>query len=205
MAPTAALTAQPIPNRFPVRETADLLAELCRRQDEGEPVTEMFLAVFKAVATDHARSVDAARTLATFLDGRAALSKQARDYWTARAKADEAALDELKDVCRASMEEHPDLPWRDSQKQKLSLCNNSQPSLVTEIQTETKHVSGVLSEQDRSWLPERYVKLVSYFALDTEALKADLASGAAQVGWARLERGKHVRGLVMKAAKEGIE
>lgn len=187
-------------SRFPVRETAVLLAELARRQDEGEPLTDIFIEVFASAATDHVRAVDQARTLATFLDSRVAMAKQARDYWAAKAKADSDALEVLKEVCRVTMEQHPDLPWRDSQKQKLSLCKNSQASLTTDYDARlvNKTVYNVLSEDDRAALPERYVAVSpTYFVLNTAAIREDIAAGK-EIPWAKLERGSHVRGLVMK-------
>jgi hypothetical protein len=199
---------------FPVKETAEFLAELCRRQDEAveaaadgqpvEPLTDAFKAVFSDVVADHVRSVDTAQAFATFLHERIGASRRLSKYMLDRAHKDEEALAAFKEVCREAIEAYPDLPWRSTQKIKLYVANNSEASLDTGLKLAKKTISNVLSDHDVSWLPARYVKLASYLVLDTEALKADLAEGKAVAeGWAKLERGKHVRGLVMKLKEVG--
>lgn len=187
------------PIRTNLAPTALLLAELAQRLDNGEPLTPIFQSVFAAAKQEHIAAVDHARTLATFLDGQVRAATSARDYWSACAKAAETALKELKAEALRSMEESPDLPWRDSYKQKLSLCNNSQPSLKTLYDDElgSKSVTNILDASHLDVIPERYQTAVSFIVLNTAAIREDLAAGK-ELPWAKLERGRHVRGLVMK-------
>ena len=178
---------------IPIGPSATHLAELARRIEAGEPLTPVFMSIFQEAKHNHLVAVDQATTTADLLAFMTYGAKAARDRWAAKAKAFEAAHEELKAAAMAAIDENPDLPWTDTYGQTVTVANNSAPSLSMSLSLVDKTVRNVVDETDTERLGP-YVKMVSFLVIDTDRVRLALSQGI-PIPWATLERGRHIRGL----------
>ncbi len=178
---------------LPLVQTSALLADLCRRVEEGEALSPMFVQMFKATKLQHRDALTEVTTFADLLLYMVNGAKGARDRWAEKARKFEEAQEAFKEAAKQAIKDNPDLPWIDSYGTKVYVSRNSSASLQMNLSLDDKTVRNVVDYGDVTRLGP-YVKTVTYLVIDTDKVREDLAAGV-EISWAKLERGDHVRGL----------
>ncbi len=186
-------------SKIPLRWAAQTLSNLCDLVDNTTDLKEGLTQAFRGAGIDLAESIERRKATMWTVEGQLKAARGARaeiDAYVQRLKAIQAAV---KDEAKEAMEAHPDLPWRDSMGRKLSLCNN-QPSVdycfdLKESRTFTNLIDHTTI--DMFQIPAAYLQTATVTMLNTTAIKDALKAGA-DIMWAELKHGKHVRGLLPK-------
>lgn len=173
------------------------LSELCDRVDSEEELNEAFLAEFE----------NATQSLEESIDRRKYVYQEAEFYIKAardRKKSLDATIkklvliqDRIERRTKEMIEAEPNLPYRDSLGNKLSVRKNSQAALNINLDfRESRSISNILDDTITNLLEisPKYIKTVTFSILNTEQVKADLVAGA-ELPWASLQWGTHLRGL----------
>ncbi len=183
---------------------AKMLADLCLRLDEGATPDEAFQLIFTETRLDLAESIDRRKSLMFALQSNLDAARMARADMDAYIQRLKGVQDKVKEQTREVMEQAPDLPYRDSQGRKLSLCNNSQASLKFPFEVkETRAFTNLVEDETIRFfeIGLEHIKTITLHALDTDAIRKDLAAGK-KLDWAFAERGKHVRGWIPTKGKD---
>lgn len=180
MNPNITQVEKPQPKRtlFTIGDDLEHLTELLDNAgDDAEQLT-LINEWFETLGTERDTKLDNYASLISEMQGRAAIRKAEAQRMSELAASDELRAKQLKDRLKTFFEQH-DIKKIDTQRYRLSLCNNSTRPLVINPDT---------SPTD---LPEPFQK-VSVEANTTairEALKAGTELSFAHLG----EAGKHIR------------
>lgn len=185
-------------SRLPLFEAASKFSALMAAIDEGMPITDAVQREFAEGRLDVIEAIDRRKAAMHYLKHMTEAARAAREEMDARVQQLKAAQEALKANTKAIMEKFPDDMYQDSVGRKLSIANNGGKAALKlgfEIR-ESKSVSNVIDLEVVEFLgiDKKYIKPVSFLTLDTDALRADLEVGA-NLDWASLERGTHVRGF----------
>jgi hypothetical protein len=177
--------------------SANALSVICEAIESSDDLDETMIALFNETSRQLSAGVGrrkaAARGIRYAIEQAKAYEKQV----THHRKKLESALDKLKEMTKEIVEAHPDLPFKDELGKKLTIVKNSKPGIRYDFELTYKTVRNIVAfDQPPAYEEEwnKYIKTEMYTVLDTGRVLADLEAGA-ELPWARLERGSHLRGL----------
>jgi chromosome segregation ATPase len=181
----------------PFFSAAVTLAELCDKIDSAEEIEQSLIEQFNDAKLTLAESIDRRKHVYKECQARIALAKSYKKDIDETIKRLQKIQDRIEENTKQMIAGEPNLPYQDTLGNKLSVRKNSQPALKYSFDIrESKNFSNILDEQSIALLEidRKYLREVSFYTIDTEALKKDLLEGHT-ISWANLEWGTHVRGL----------
>ena len=173
------------------------LADLCDKIDNVDELDDALLKEFDEASTSLEESIDRRKFVLREAQSKIELARAYKKSLDDTIKRLSKVQERIEKTTMELISSKPDLPFKDSFGNKVSIRKNSQPSLTFTLNLrDSKVVSNILDESSISVLniDSKYLKTVSYTTLDTEKLKLDLQTGVA-IEWASLVWGSHVRGL----------
>lgn len=181
--------------KVPLREAVAILSALCHRIEDGASPDEAIQAEFAETRLDLAQAIDRRKAVLASIGGMAETAKQMAKGYQEQAKRLEGLAESLKKRTLEIMLEAPDLPYRDSAGRKVSIVNGI-GSLKLSLNLGQKTVSSIIDavEMHEHKIPLEFVKPVSFYALDTAAVRSALIDGR-ELPWARIEPSVFLRGL----------
>jgi len=166
------------------------LEELCEKLDQGELMPLDVLEQFADAKLDHQAKLSSYIAVLDIMRKNAAYYSERAELLARRDKTCVMVEKALKERLVYNIENHPDLPWKTNEGDKLRAQDNPE-SLSTDLTLDKKSLSNIVV--DPSAVDAKYLDVVNLFCLNTDAVKKDLKSGV-KLSWARLEKkGKHLR------------
>ena len=167
---------------FNEAELAEVLGDLTHDLSSAVDRRILFL--------DHLGTRSTAKAPGTGLIGR--YEELYRTYREAAERA-ECLKERIRESTMLTMQTLPDYKFIGSMG-KLAVQANSSASLICDLKLGERSIRNLIEPDSPEFhlVPQKYLKEVTVYQLDTEALRADLAAGE-EHPWARLERGSHLR------------
>ena len=163
---------------FTISDDLEKLNDLLDECGDDAQQQELIQQWFETLGEERDRKLDNYASLISEMQGRAAIRKAEGQRMIELAASDELRAKQLKDRLKVFFEAH-DIKKIDTQRYRLSLCNNSSRPLV---------VDPAMSATD---LPEKYQKVS--VEVNNAALREDLKAGV-ELEFAHLgDAGKHIR------------
>lgn len=182
----------------PFLSAAVILADLCNKIDESsDEIDSDILAQFDTATTCLEESIDRRKFVIREAESKIELARAYKRSIDETIKRLQKVQDRITESTKVMVGLNPNIPFKDTLGNKLTVRKNSQAHLVLALDLrEAKSVSNILDDASISLLgiDEKYIKQVSYTTLNTEKVKTDLATGIA-IPWAALHFGTHLRGL----------
>jgi len=182
----------------PFLEAANELVEVCREiEAEPETIAEALLARFANSEAHLSASIDRRKAFMSQLKAMKEHGKNEKKAIDRAIKRLEEIEAELKAMTLSVMRDKPDIRFRDSKGQPLSLCK-AKRSLKVDYGS-TLSLTGVLPGFDREdysgpGIPHYFIKSMTVYMLDKDAIAFALDNGE-KLDWARFETTEYVRGL----------
>ncbi len=176
---------------------AVILAEICDKMDNSDEIDEEILAQFDTATTSLEESIDRRKFVVREAESKIELARSYKRSLDETIKKLQKVQERIIESTKTMVGLNPNIPFKDTLGNKLTVRKNSQPHLVLALDLrEGKTVSNILDDASISLLgiDEKYIKQVSYTTLNTEKVKSDLALGV-EIPWASLHFGTHLRGL----------
>lgn len=177
------------------------LSELCNRidnsQTEDEELFSELILQLDPVCQALSEAIDRRKFIIREAESKIELARSYKRSIDETIKRLQKVQEKLTEATKFSIEANPNIPYKDSLGNKLTVRKNSNPSLILTLDLrDSKAISNLLDESSISLLEidEKYIKKVSFLTLDTEKVKSDLVTGTV-LPWASLYHGTHVRGL----------
>lgn len=181
-------------NKIPLAVAADNFAAICHAIDNGD-LNETLVALFHETRLDLSAAVDRRLCCLQLCSTSLEAAKGARDAWRERVKQLEFVEERIKGM---TIEAIQITGMKEVKGETGRLCLQQNPeALSLEFMTHEMTVNRVIDPNDleRWHIPEKYLKKVAAFQLDTKQIKEDVQAGETYP-WCKLTRGVHLRSRV---------
>jgi len=183
--------------KVPLEWAALALVQISEQIEESEEhLDAAIVAAFSDIQLSVAEAIDRRKGLKSYLQMMVERCKAGKAEINDTQKRFERILEKLTEDTKKVIEANPSIPYLDSFGKKVSVIKNGQPRLDMKVSESTKTVSHIVdfAECEFFGVDHKYLKTVSFVAIDTERLKADLKAGII-LPFAELVFSTQLRGL----------